>query len=59
MGVFLGVGREGGALLVGHVTVGQAVGPGHNVNRCYQVDYTDYLSQWRSAEAMETLGFVV
>lgn len=43
--VFVRVGGESGALLVGHVAVGQALGLGHDKNHGNQVDYEEYLSQ--------------
>jgi hypothetical protein len=41
--VLQGVRGESGTLLVGHVTVGEAIGPGHDVNGRYQVDDAEYL----------------
>ncbi len=42
--MLLGVGGERGTLLVGHVAVGQAIGPSHDVDGGSQVDYAEYLA---------------
>jgi hypothetical protein len=43
VGIFLGVGREGGALLVGHVAVGETLGLAHDQRRRHCNNGAEYL----------------